>query len=99
MSNLEHHRIDLTAAERQRLEELAVQTRSRPTRGTAAYQPSWKLLIRLIGRGELDVVEREPYRLPEGLAEQAAAVEQRQRVERKAPAKMQQLSMLELEPA
>lgn len=119
MSNLEHHRIDLTAAERQRLEELAVQTRSRPTRGTAAYQASWKMLIRRIGSGEVIVCEREPYQLPPGLAEAATAVEEREREQerrleqqrrvelhtahkqavRKVPVKLEQMSMLDLEPA
>lgn len=111
MSNLEHHRIDLTTAERQRLEELAVQTRSRPTRGTAAYQASWKMLIRRIGSGEVIVCEREPYQLPPGLAEAAAAAEERARrapgeqakppgaPRAKTPVKLEQLSMLELEPA
>lgn len=105
MSNTEHHRIDLTAAERERLQELAVQTRSRPTRGTAAYVADWKYMLRRIGRGEIDLVEREPYQLPPGLVEQAEAVEERQREQvqieqarRKLPVKLEQLQM-ELEPA
>jgi hypothetical protein len=99
MSNLEKHRIELSSAERQRLQELAAQTRSRPTSGVNAYQPSWKMLIRLIGQGQLDVVEREPYQLPPGLVEQAEAVTERQR-QRKAPVKLEQMHMpLELEPA
>lgn len=116
MEHREHHRIDLTAAERERLQELAIETRSRPTRGTAAYVADWKFLIRRIGQGELLVTERDPYALPAGLAEQAEAVEERrleqeriiqhrQRIaeqakpQRKTPVKLEQLSMLELEPA
>jgi hypothetical protein len=80
MEHREHHRIDLTAAELERLQELAVQTRSRPTRGPARRSiPSWQVMIRRIGRGELDVIEHNPYELPAGLVEQAEAVEERQR--------------------
>jgi hypothetical protein len=79
MEHREHHRIDLTAAERQRLQELAIQTRSRPTRGTAAYVADWKWLIRRIGRGEIELVERIPYTLPAGLDDAIAANEERQR--------------------
>jgi hypothetical protein len=80
MEHREHHRIDLTAAELERLQELAVQTRSRPTRGPARRSiPSWQVMIRRIGRGELDVIEHNPYELPDGLVEQAEAVEERRR--------------------
>lgn len=81
MENREHHRIDLTAAERERLQQLAIETRSRPTRGTAAYVADWKFMLRRIGRGEIDLVEREPYTLPAGLVEQAEAVEEQERLE------------------
>jgi hypothetical protein len=119
MEHREHHRIDLTAAERERLQELAIETRSRPTRGTAAYVADWKFLIRRIGRGEIELVERIPYTLPAGLDDAIAANEERQReqeqreeqrrriishtaqkqVVRKTPVKLEQLSMLDLEPA
>lgn len=105
MSNLETHKIELSTAERKRLEELAIQTRARPTKSLHAYQPSWKFMLRLIGRGELDIVERVPYQLPAGLVEQAEAVEaqsrlaeKREQAAQKTPVKLEQLEM-ELEPA
>jgi hypothetical protein len=79
MEHLEHRRIDLTAAELERLDNLARETRSRPTSGTGAYQPSWRTLIKRIAAGDILLSERIPYTLPAGLAEQAAAVEERQR--------------------
>jgi hypothetical protein len=78
MTSLEHRRIDLTAAEWERLDNLAKQTRSRPTSGAYAYQPSWRALIKRIAAGDIEVVEKEPYKLPAGLEQAADLVEQRQ---------------------
>lgn len=91
MTSLEHRRIDLTAAEWERLDDLAKQTRSRPTSGASAYQPSWRALIKRIAAGDIEVVEKQPYKLPDGLAEAANLVEQRQQTP-------QQIEM-QLEPA
>jgi hypothetical protein len=103
--------LHLTAAEWQRLDELAEQPHLRPTRGHGPIVVSWRSLIKRIASGELDVVEHDRYELPAGLVEQAEAVEERQREqvqieqaslsrrERQMPVKLQQLSMLDLEPA
>lgn len=91
VATLEHRRIDLTPAEWERLDTLAVETRSRPTSGTRAYQFDWKALVRRIASGDIEVVERTPYKLPEGLEQAAQAVEQRQQT----PTQIE----MELEPA
>jgi len=99
---VEQRNLSLTPEQWLGLERAAEQTNSRATRGTGAHQPAWRTLIRRIADGEVLVQEREPYRMPDGLAEQAAAVEERpreQEIARKAPVKLEQLSMLELEPA
>ena len=110
------------------LDALAVKTNSVAKRGPKARQHSWHVMLERIAKGEIIVQEREPYRLPAGLAEQADAVEacyplefaprrgefeeqkleqarleQQKQAERKAPrpegSRMQQLHMLDLEPA
>jgi hypothetical protein len=87
------------------LDALAVKTNSVARRGPKARQHSWHVMLERIAKGDIIIQEREPWSLPPGLAEQADAVEERQRLEqqhtaqkqaeRKAPLKMEQLSMLE----
>lgn len=92
----EQHRIDLTVAERQRLDDLAKQTLSRPERGKDAYQFDWKALIKRIAAGDFDITERNPYKLPPGLdaaIERNEAKEQRQAA--KVMKKWKQSSLLE----
>lgn len=82
------------------LDALAVQTNSVARRGPNARKHSWYVMIERIAAGDIIIQEREPYRLPAGLAEQADAVEARQR--ERAPSgrggnkgsPMQQLNML-----
>jgi hypothetical protein len=106
------------------LERLAAKTNSVASKGPNARKPSVTVMFEGIADGKLIFVEREPWSLPAGLAEAAAAVEERQREQacteqrkrerleeqrrritehpkqaQKTPLKMQQLNMLELEPA
>jgi hypothetical protein len=104
MSNASMRHLSLSARQWAALERLAVETDSREPVGRG-HDPrlfKWQRLIRRIADGELLLSERAPYKLPPGLAEAAAAVEERQReqaVQRKTPVKMEQLSILDLEPA
>ncbi len=105
MPNTTRRPLDLSPRQWAALERLAVETdsRERPSRGHDTRVVTWQRMIRRIADGDLLLSEREPYRLPAGLAEQAAEVEERQREtahKRKTPVKMTQLNMLtELEPA
>jgi hypothetical protein len=99
MANLyEQRNLSMTPDQWRALEAAAIETNSRSTRGPDAYQPSWRKLIQRIADGDLLLREKEPYALPPGLSEAADKVERRQRPG-KTPAKMTQLSILELEPA
>jgi hypothetical protein len=104
----EQRNLSMTPANWLALEALAVQTNSRSTRGTQARCHSWRTFIERVAAGEIIIVEREPYQMPPGLDEAVRQIEHRQRIEqheaqkqvvRKAPGKLEQLSMLELEPA
>lgn len=79
---MEHYcirKIKMYPDEWQRLDQIAVDTGSHTRHGPTNLQATWQTLIRRIARGELVVTEPNPYKLPAGLAEAAAAVEQRQR--------------------
>jgi len=108
MSNTTTRRpLDLSPHQWQRLDQLAIETNSREPvgRGHDTRTPTWQRMIRRIADGDLLLSERAPYKLPAGLAEAAAEVEERERDEaqlkrqRKTPVKMEQMNMLDLEPA
>jgi hypothetical protein len=104
MENTIRRPLDLSARQWAALEQIAdaLGAREPHGRGHNVRVTKWQLVIRGIATGQYVVTEIEPYRLPVGLAEAAAAVEERQReqaVKRKTPVKMQQLSILDLEPA
>jgi hypothetical protein len=108
MENTIRRPLDLSARQWAALEQIAdaLGAREPHGRGHNVRVTKWQLVIRGIATGQYIVTEREPYRLPVGLAEAAAAVEERQReheqvekARRKLPVKMQQLSILDLEPA
>jgi hypothetical protein len=65
----------------QRLEQLAIETNSRPTKGIHARVTTWPALIRRIANGELLVVEPAPYPMPAGLDDAVRQLEQRQQLE------------------
>jgi hypothetical protein len=71
--------IKLTAEQLAFLEALAVQTNSRAKDGRYAYQHSWQAFLRRLGDNEFEVIEKSPYRLPDGLDAAIAANEQRRR--------------------
>jgi len=87
------------------LERLAAATNSVAKRGPNARKPSVGVMFERMAKGELLVTESEPWSLPPGLAEQAEQIEHRQRIAehakqaRKEPVKLQQMNMLDLEPA
>jgi hypothetical protein len=121
MGNTTNRVLHMTPDQWASLDQLAVETNSRETvgRGHDVRVPKWTRLIRRIADGDFTLIEREPYRLPAGLAEAAQMAEERQREQeriaqqqrrveqhtvqkqavRKVPVKMEQLSMLEVEPA
>jgi len=61
------------------LERLAAETHSIAIAGVNARQPSIAVMLKRLGLDELIISERVPWSLPAGLAEAAAAEEQRQR--------------------
>jgi hypothetical protein len=73
------------------LEALAVQTNSRSTRGPKARQHSWQCFIERIADGEIIVVEREPYSLPDGLDDAVRQLEETQRQEAERQAEQERL--------
>jgi hypothetical protein len=64
-----------------RLEALAVKTNSVATHGPRARLPSVATLFARIADEEIIFVEKEPWSLPAGLAEQAAEIERQERQE------------------
>jgi hypothetical protein len=50
--------LELTPAEWEALEKLANETQSHSARGPTAKQPSWRILIKRIANGELQIVNR-----------------------------------------
>lgn len=61
MANLlEQRNLSMTPEQWRALEEAAVQTNSRSTRGPDAYQPSWRTLIKRIADGDIVMAEKAP---------------------------------------
>lgn len=73
----EQRNLSMTPEQWRALEEAAVQTNSRSTRGPDAYQHSWRTLIKRVADGDFYLTEKEPYRIPPGLERAAAAIEAR----------------------
>jgi hypothetical protein len=73
--------LSMTGPQWAALEQLAdaLNAREPHGRGHNVRVTKWQLIIRGICDGRYIVTEREPYRLPPGLAEAAAEVEERQR--------------------
>jgi hypothetical protein len=74
-----HHSFRFSSEQWARLEALAATTNSVATYGIRARLPTVATMFARIADGELVIVERVPWSLPDGLAEQAEAVEAQQR--------------------
>jgi hypothetical protein len=70
----------LSSAEWQRLDQLAAETNSRESYGCGhdVRETKWSVLVQRIANREFELIERNPYQLPAGLAEQADEIEQQQ---------------------
>jgi hypothetical protein len=89
----EQRNLSMTPEQWSALEQAAVQTNSRSTRGPDAYQHSWRKLIQRIADGDFHLTEKEPYKIPDGLDR---AIRNLQKPVQRLDG---QLSLLEAEPA